>query len=179
MMNDHPDYFCKLQAEQEEILKDKDPSVEGPRLTWGDTKRMVAAKNFFQEVQRYVSIAPVLARRTAEDVEYKGYVLPKGWKVLPLTSSIHHDPDLHPDPSRFNPERFNGVTLKPFSYVAFGHGNRLCPGMELAKLLTLIIIHHLTTSFVHKSAAPDRGVKYLSAFLMPVGGYPVSVRRRN
>lgn len=29
------------QAEQQEILKSKDPSVEGPRLTWEDTKKMV------------------------------------------------------------------------------------------------------------------------------------------
>lgn len=35
-----------------------------------------------------------------------GYLIPKGWKVLPLFRNIHHSADNFPDPEKFDPSRF-------------------------------------------------------------------------
>lgn len=35
-----------------------------------------------------------------------GYLIPKGWKVLPLFRNIHHNPDNFPEPEKFDPSRF-------------------------------------------------------------------------
>lgn len=35
-----------------------------------------------------------------------GYLIPKGWKVMPLFRNIHHSPDHFPDPETFDPSRF-------------------------------------------------------------------------
>lgn len=35
-----------------------------------------------------------------------GYLIPKGWKVMPLFRNIHHDPKFFPDPQKFDPSRF-------------------------------------------------------------------------
>ena len=35
-----------------------------------------------------------------------GYLIPKGWKVLPLFRNIHHSPEIFPDPEKFDPSRF-------------------------------------------------------------------------
>lgn len=35
-----------------------------------------------------------------------GYLIPKGWKVLPLFRNIHHNPDHFPSPEKFDPSRF-------------------------------------------------------------------------
>jgi len=35
-----------------------------------------------------------------------GYLIPKGWKVLPLFRNIHHSPDHFPCPEKFDPSRF-------------------------------------------------------------------------
>ncbi|KAJ7225444.1 cytochrome P450 [Mycena pura] len=70
-----------------------------------------------------------------EDV-YKGYRIPKGTTVLPNVWAILHDPEMYPDPLKFNPERFapenraNGLNQLPDP--AFGFGRRLCPGKYLA-----------------------------------------------
>jgi cytochrome P450 len=37
---------------------------------------------------------------------FAGYLIPKGWKVLPLFRNIHHSPDLFPNPEKFDPSRF-------------------------------------------------------------------------
>lgn len=35
-----------------------------------------------------------------------GYLIPKGWKVMPLFRNIHHNPDFFSDPQKFDPSRF-------------------------------------------------------------------------
>lgn len=35
-----------------------------------------------------------------------GYLIPKGWKVLPLFRNIHHSPEIFPHPEKFDPSRF-------------------------------------------------------------------------
>jgi hypothetical protein len=35
-----------------------------------------------------------------------GFLIPKGWKVMPLFRNIHHSPDYFQDPHKFDPSRF-------------------------------------------------------------------------
>jgi adenylate kinase len=69
---DHPHVFKEIQAEQLEILKGKDLSVKGPRLTWEDTKKMVYTSKFYQELQRTLSIAYATLRKAADNIVYNG-----------------------------------------------------------------------------------------------------------
>lgn len=59
-----------------------------------------------QETLRSASILSFTFREAVEDVEFQGYVIPKGWKVLPLFRSIHHCSDFFPQPEKFDPSRF-------------------------------------------------------------------------
>jgi len=38
-----------------------------------------------------------------------GYLIPKGWKVLPLFRNIHHSPNNFKDPQKFDPSRFEVI----------------------------------------------------------------------
>lgn len=35
-----------------------------------------------------------------------GYLVPKGWKVQLWYRSVHMDPQVYPDPKKFNPSRW-------------------------------------------------------------------------
>lgn len=35
-----------------------------------------------------------------------GYLIPKGWKVMPLFRNIHHNPEFFSEPQKFDPYRF-------------------------------------------------------------------------
>lgn len=35
-----------------------------------------------------------------------GYLIPKGWKVMPLFRNIHHNPEFFAEPQKFDPTRF-------------------------------------------------------------------------
>ncbi|CAI0625604.1 unnamed protein product, partial [Linum tenue] len=77
-----------------------------------------------------------------------GYQIKKGWSVNLDVVSIHHDPQVFPDPEKFDPTRFDGqAPLRPYSYLGFGNGPRMCPGINLAKLEICIFIHHLVTKY--------------------------------
>ncbi|CAM6099681.1 unnamed protein product [Calypogeia fissa] len=176
-LEDHPNICLRVQAEQQEILKNKHYSMDGPRLTWEDTRKMVYTQKFFKELQRIVSIGAIAPRKATQDVEYKGTLIPKGWAVYPMYNFIHLDPSIHPDPLSFNPDRFDAQP-KPFTYLPFSSGSHMCPGVELAKLVSLIYIHHLTTTFKFEKATADQGVEY-RPFPIPIGGYPVHIHRQN
>ncbi|KAF7828541.1 beta-amyrin 11-oxidase-like [Senna tora] len=62
---------------------------------------------------------------------FAGYTIPKGWKVLLWLRALHLDPENFSDPLQFNPSRWDDYSVKPKSYLAFGGGLRLCPGLDL------------------------------------------------
>ena len=49
-----------------------------------------------------------------------GFLIPKGWKVMPLFGSIHHSPEFFQDPQTFDPSRFM-VTGPVYSYYCCLH----------------------------------------------------------
>ncbi|PIA56463.1 hypothetical protein AQUCO_00700653v1 [Aquilegia coerulea] len=143
-LHDDPTLLEAVKVEQEAIYEQND---KGSRpLTWAQTREMPLTYKVIQESLRMASIVSFTFREAVADVEYQGYLIPKGWKVLPLFRSIHHNPDFFTDPESFNPSRFE-VAPKPNTFLPFGNGVHACPGNELAKLEMFIVVHHLVTKF--------------------------------
>lgn len=71
------------------------------------------------------------------------------FQVLLSQSMTHMDDSIFQNPMIFDPTRFekDAPSPPPFSYVAFGAGPRMCPGIELAKMETLAMLHRLVTQF--------------------------------
>jgi (+)-abscisic acid 8'-hydroxylase len=62
------------------------------------------------ETLRSASILSFTFREAVQDVEFEGYFIPKGWKVLPLFRTIHHSAEFFPQPEKFDPSRFEVPT---------------------------------------------------------------------
>jgi (+)-abscisic acid 8'-hydroxylase len=45
------------------------------------------------------------------DFVFSGYLIPKGWKVLPLFRNIHHSPENFKEPEKFDPSRFEVIIV--------------------------------------------------------------------
>ncbi|PIA40216.1 hypothetical protein AQUCO_02500130v1 [Aquilegia coerulea] len=103
-LHDDPTLLEAVKDEQEAIYERNDRGSKP--LTWAQTRDMPFTYKVIQESLRMASIISFLFREAVADVEYQGYHIPKGWKVLPLFRSIHHNPDLFADPENFNPSRF-------------------------------------------------------------------------
>ncbi|KAI4389538.1 hypothetical protein MLD38_001754 [Melastoma candidum] len=167
-LHDNPKLLEAVKTEHNLISRSFD---EGFRpLSWKQKRAMPATHGLIMETLRMATIISFTFRETVADVEYKGYLIPKGWKVLPLFRNIHHDPEFFPDPDIFDPSRFE-VTPKPHTFMPFGIGVHSCPGNELAKLEIMTLVHHLVRKFRWEIMGKHDGTEY-SPFPVPQDGLP-------
>lgn len=79
-----------------------------------------------------------------------GKILPEGTFVVIPNYAFQHDPEIFPEPERFNPDRFTDEeTAKRhnFSYLPFGEGPRICIGQRFGLLQVKLAIVHLLLNF--------------------------------
>jgi fatty-acid peroxygenase len=94
------------------------------------------ADAFAHEVRRFYPFAPFVAGRAVRDLTWQGEKIPEGALVMLDLYGQNHDPEVWPDPYRFDPHRFIGRQIGPFELVAQGGGdpatNHRCPGESTA-----------------------------------------------
>ncbi|REC93571.1 cytochrome P450 [Kushneria indalinina] len=103
---------------------------------WPETRPDVddddAIHRFVQEVRRYYPFFPVAAARLRHDVEWQGYTLPGGTRLLLDLYGTNHDPDGWEAPETFDPERFRHREVDAWQLIPQGggdhHVNHRCPG---------------------------------------------------
>jgi cytochrome P450 len=127
----NPDILAHLRSELDSVLPTLDAQLDLktievlPYLT-------ACLKETLRINSPFTKRAPQCAPN--DTLYYKDWALPPGTYV---TMNVHcqmHDPDLFPNPSRFNPDRWlnqAGHELDRY-FVAFLKGNRSCLGVNLA-----------------------------------------------
>lgn len=88
-----------------------------------------------------------LYRVLADDVDYEGFRLPKGWLLRICVWESHRDPEAFDDPETFNPDRFLAPSFDPSSYSPFGRGQHACNGIPLAKSICRAVLEELISGF--------------------------------
>ncbi|XP_078574207.1 cytochrome P450 2U1-like [Branchiostoma floridae x Branchiostoma japonicum] len=82
-----------------------------------------------------------------------GYDIPKGTVVEVILWSVHHDPNLWPEPDKFDPNRFindAGKYVKREGVIPFSLGRRVCLGEQLARMELFLIFTSLLQCFTFK-----------------------------
>ncbi|WOG81359.1 hypothetical protein DCAR_0100505 [Daucus carota subsp. sativus] len=173
---ENPSVLQAVTEEQEAIVRSKKESGEESDLSWADTKKMPLTSRVIQETLRVSSILSFTFREAVQDVEFEGYSIPKGWKVLPLFRHIHHSPENYSEPEKFDPSRFE-VSPKPNTFMPFGNGTHSCPGNELAKMEILVLVHHMATKYRWCMMGPQTGIQY-APFALPQNGLPIRLSHK-
>ncbi len=81
-----------------------------------------------EEMLRYDSSVQLSGRSALEDVEVGGVPIAQGTQIITLLAAANRDPDVFPDPERFD------ITRSDAKPLSFGGGIHYCLGAQLARL---------------------------------------------
>jgi cytochrome P450 len=116
----------------------------GGRLpTVADLERLGYTERVIAEALRLYPPAWIIGRRTMVDLELDGYRIPAGSIVVLTPFVTHRDPRWHPEPLRFDPDRFapGAQAGRPrYAYFPFGGGPRTCIGEGFALLEARLLL---------------------------------------
>ncbi|GAB2260557.1 hypothetical protein Droror1_Dr00011412 [Drosera rotundifolia] len=159
LLERHPGILKKAKEEQELIARNRAREQKG--LTLKDIRKMEYLSKVIDETLRWLTFSFVVFREAKADININGYLIPRGWKVLTWFRSVHHDPEIYPEPMQFDPSRWDDYTPKVGTYYPFGAGSRLCPGNDLAKLEISIFLHYFLLDYRLERVNPDCPTRYL------------------
>ncbi|HTX97130.1 MAG TPA: cytochrome P450 [Mycobacterium sp.] len=132
------------------------------------------------EVQRARTVIDFAARRVYPPAfELGDWVLPRGDSIIVSIAQIHDDPNVYPEPERFDPQRFIGARPSTFAWIPFGGGTRRCVGAAFANMEMDVVLRTVLRHFtIETTEAPGerwhcRGVAYT-----PKNGGRIVVHRR-
>ncbi|MCX6397422.1 MAG: cytochrome P450 [Propionibacteriales bacterium] len=132
------------------------------------------------EVQRVRPVIDGLGRAAKVDGARVGrWSIPKDTIVVGSILLIHEDPEIYPEPHRFDPDRFLGAAVESTVWLPFGGGTRRCLGAAFAQLEMETILPLILDRFeLIATSAP--GEAWLSRGLTfgPKLGGRVTFRRR-
>jgi cytochrome P450 len=113
------------------VLLAHNPDVR-ERARAGDDDYLAAV---VKEVLRMRPPIPVAAGRVLDEpLSIDGHTVAAGTPVLIDAWGLHHDPEVYPDPERFQPERFLDGGPERYTWLPFGGGAHRCLGAALAEL---------------------------------------------
>jgi cytochrome P450 family 135 len=96
-----------------------------------------------QETLRLRPVISIVNRTLKAPMEFGGYELPAGVKVVPSIYLIHRRPDIYPEPERFLPERFLDNSPGTYTWIPFGGGVRRCLGGPFAQFEMEVVLREL------------------------------------
>ncbi|KAI3455547.1 hypothetical protein Pfo_012210 [Paulownia fortunei] len=147
----------------------------GEPFSWNDYLSLPFTQTVITETLRMGNIIIGVMRKAMKDVEIKGHFIPKGWCVFAYFRSVHLDGKIYDFPYQFNPWRWQDKEMSNCNFTPFGGGQRLCPGLDLARLEASIFLHHFVTQF--RWEAEDDSIINFPTVRMK-RGMPVWVKRR-
>ncbi|CAJ1931861.1 unnamed protein product [Sphenostylis stenocarpa] len=164
---DNPNFLEAVRDEHFAILQKKLP---GERINWDDYKNMSQTRAVILETMRLASVVSGVMRRTTNDIELNGFMIPKGWRVYVYTRETNLDPILYEEPLTFNPRRWLEKGLETHNHnMLFGAGGRVCPGKEWGMLKISLFIHYFVTRYRWEEAEGNKKLMKFPRVLAPKG----------
>jgi cytochrome P450 family 138 len=156
------------------------PDVLAGLVTEADTQDNALRQATILEVQRTRTVIDATGRHVYAPIYELGeWVIPRGYSIIVSISRLHADPEIFPDPDRFDPQRFVGAKPPSFAWIPFGGGARRCVGAVFANMEMDVVLRTVLRHFIiETTTAPgekyhSRGIAYT-----PKDGGKITVHRR-
>lgn len=130
----HPPTLAALREEHVRVLGGRAPD-------FADLPNLPFTKAVTQEAMRLYPPVPILPRQAGEAMRIGDVAVEKDALVLVVPWLLHRSPDLWEAPHAFRPDRFLGdARPRPYSYIPFSAGPRVCAGLSFAMAEAVICL---------------------------------------
>ena len=136
LLTTHPDVMQQVKQEVERVLGSTPPTID-------NISQLSYLGQVIDETLRMYPPIHLGSRHITEDLEFDGFVLPAGIRLMYSIYLTHHDPKYWDSPDTFDPERFSSEKKRkfaPYSYLPFGGGARNCIGTGFALVEAKVIL---------------------------------------
>ncbi|KAK9744665.1 Cytochrome P450 [Popillia japonica] len=175
LLGNHPDIQDRVFEEIRAVICDKSTPTSISEL-----HELKYLERVIKEALRLYPSVPFVIRKTKEDIHIEfqqGLIRTYVWIYL-----VHRDPEIYPDPEKFDPDRFlpeNSVNRHPYAYIPFSAGPRNCVGQKFAlyeeKTILASIINRYKITAVKKM---EDILIHIELILRPANGVLVKLERR-
>lgn len=174
LLSTHPDILARVYAEVDAVVGTQMPTA-------AHIRQLRYLDSVIKETLRLYPPIHLGSRIAATEIEFQGYPIAAGTRVVYSPYLTHRDHKYWPEAERFDPERFaaDSASHRPtYTFLPFGGGPRNCIGAAFAlvevKLVLARLLQHYAFPFVGGSVRPR-----MRATLEPNPGVLVEVRRRS
>lgn len=173
----NPQVRARAQAETDDILG-SDPDAEP---TFEQIAKFRYIRRVLDEALRLWPTAPGFVRGAREDTMLAGqWPMTTTDQCMVLAAAIHRDPEIWPEPSRFDPERFTPAAVKArpaHTYFPFGTGERACIGRQFALHEAVLVLARLLHRYEF-SADPRYRLKVSERLTLMPEDFRLALTRR-
>ncbi|MGB7415186.1 MAG: cytochrome P450 [Thermosynechococcaceae cyanobacterium] len=176
LLAQNPEAEAKLQAELEEVLEGRSPTIE-------DLPNLPYANAVIKESMRLYPPVSLIGREAVEDVEIGDYRMPKGCVVM-LSQWVMHHKEMYFDQAEvFKPERW--LADEPLEkqlprgvYFPFGDGPRICIGQGFAMMEAVLVLCAIAQRYKLELVPEHEIVPQPSITLRPETGIQITLIAR-
>lgn len=135
LLGKHPEVMRQAQAEVRAVLGDAPPAME-------HLLQMPLLTQIIDESLRLYPPIHLGSRCAAQNLDFNGYTIPAGTRVLYSIYVTQRMAAHWPQPDTFDPHRFAPGAPKPapYTYLPFGGGPRNCIGAAYAQVEAKVIL---------------------------------------
>lgn len=159
LLSQHPDIDVRVHREAD----------AAPAATYQDLPALRLIGRVVMETLRLYPPVWFLTRVATKDTQLGGYPMRAGATIIYSPYLLHHRPDLHRDPERFDPDRWDSqaaADLPRGAFVPFGAGARKCIGEDFGITEVILALAAITAHWRLEPvpgqlvrAAPSLGLK--------------------
>jgi cytochrome P450 len=170
----HPEVAARQDEEIRAVVGD------GP-VTAEHVGRLTYTKAVLDEVLRLYPAGWFLPRVLTEPDELGGVAIAPGSTVIVSPYLTHRNPELWPEPERFDPDRFAGDQPRrhPYAYYPFAGGVHRCLGSHFFVIEAVLVCAAMLSRFRHRVRVAHPLVPDVAGSLRPRGTTVMEVRPRD
>jgi pentalenene oxygenase len=170
---EQPEVERRLHAEVDRVLA-------GRPAGYAELAELEYSRRIISETLRKRTQGLFLSRVTTAATELGGYAIPAGVSVLYSFHALNHNPAIHAEPERFDPDRWSperAGAAQRTAFLPFGAGVHGCIGEHFAWAEMTAILATVAARY-RLVGVPGAEPHPVPAITMPVDALPMTAHRR-